>query len=343
MTLIYFILILGITVMFHEFGHYIYAKKFGVYVYEFSIGMGPRLFKWKRKNDETEYSIRLFPIGGYVSLAGEEEERNPDVPKGRTLQEISFFKKFMITIAGVINNFILSIFLLFIIGLFTGYNSSSLVITKVRDDGNAYNAGIVEGDKITKVNHHFVNNDDKLLLELQLAGDDVTLTLENNGQERDVVLKNSKIEVDGQVKYDFGFSLDDHNELGFIAAIKYAFTKFFALFEQMIFILWYLITGKIGLNSLSGPVGIYVIVGTAAKQGFLNIIYLMAYLSLNVGIVNTLPFPAFDGGRAFIYIVEKISGRKIDQRKENIVNTIRFILLMLLMVFVTIKDIFNLI
>lgn len=342
MTLIYFILILGITVMFHEFGHYIYAKKFGIYVYEFSIGMGPRLFKWKRKNDETEYSLRLLPIGGYVSLAGEEEVRNPDIPKGRSLQDIRFIKKFMITIAGVLNNFILAIVLLFIIGLFAGYNNTSLTISQVKEDGSAYGL-IIPGDKIIKVNGHRVNNEDKLLLELQLIKDDVTFTLENNGRTKDVTLKNSKEVKDGTEVYNFGFSLDNNTSKGFIAAVKYAFHKFVSLFEQMIFILWYLITGKIGINSLSGPVGIYVLVGTVAKQGFLNIIYLMAYISLNVGIINILPFPAFDGGRAFIYIIEKISGKKIKQKTENIINSIGLIILMLLMVYVTINDIFNLI
>ena len=343
MTLVYFILILGITVMFHEFGHYLYAKKFGVYVYEFSIGMGPRLFKWKRKNDETEYSIRLLPIGGYVSLAGEEETRNPDIPEGRNLQDISFIKKFMITVAGVINNFILAFFLLFIIGLFAGYNSTSLVIDTVKQDGNAFNAGIVKGDKIVKVNNHFVNNEDKLLLELQLVKDDITFTLENNGVTRNVTLKNTKEVIDGRETYNFGFSLEDSTTKGFIPAIKYAAHKFVSLFEEMIFILGYLITGKIGLNSLSGPVGIFVLVGTVAKQGFLNVIYLMAYISLNVGIINILPFPAFDGGRAFMYVIEKISGKKIKQKAENIINTVGLAVLMILMVYVTINDIFNLV
>ena len=107
MTLIYFILVLGITILIHEFGHFIFAKKAGVHCYEFSIGMGPRLFKWNRKNDETDYSIRLFPIGGYVAMAGESTEMDPDVPKKNHLQHKTWWQRFSIMFAGVLFNYFL--------------------------------------------------------------------------------------------------------------------------------------------------------------------------------------------------------------------------------------------
>ena len=119
MTLIYFILILGVIILIHEFGHFIFAKKAGIYVYEFSIGMGPRIFKWTRKNDETEYSIRLIPIGGFVQMAGEEIEDDPEVPKDKKFSVKTFGQKFMTVIAGIMNNFLLAIFLFFLIALFT--------------------------------------------------------------------------------------------------------------------------------------------------------------------------------------------------------------------------------
>ena len=107
MTIIYFILILGITIMIHELGHFIFAKKAGVYVYEFSLGMGPKLFKFKRKNDETEYSIRLFPIGGFVSMAGEDMEDEGNIPKEKQLINKKWYQRFLTIIAGIVFNFLL--------------------------------------------------------------------------------------------------------------------------------------------------------------------------------------------------------------------------------------------
>lgn len=344
MTFIYFVLILGITVLFHEFGHYIVAKWSGVYVYEFSIGMGPRIFKWKSKNGETEYSLRILPIGGFVSLAGEEEEENKDIPKGRSLRDIRLLKKVLITIAGVFNNFLLAIFLLFIVGLFAGYTNPKPIIESVEENTSAYNAGIQSNDKIVGLNGHFVNNYDKLILELQtIKSEDIVLTIERENKKQDVNVTAVKEEVDGNVTYHIGFLLKQDTEHGFFAAVKYAFAKFASLVEQMVFILVYLFGGRIALNSLSGPVGIYMLVGTVAKTGFINIIYLMAYLSLNVGIINILPVPAFDGGRLFIYFIEKIRGKKLSQKTENMINGVGLILLMLLMAYVTFNDIFKII
>ena len=343
MTLVYFILILGIVIMIHEFGHYLMAKKAGVYVYEFSIGMGPRLFKWKRKNDETEYSIRILPIGGYVQLAGEEGTPDKKIPKGTRLQDKTALQNLLIMGAGVFNNFLLALFLLFIIGLSLGYTNDKPIISTVKEDSPAYLAGLEVGDRIIKLNNHHINNIDKLLLELTVLKDDnITLTIKRNDEIKDVKLNVAKEEENGSVSYVMGFTIDDTNTKGFFPAIKYAFTKFGSLVEQMVFILIYLFSGKLAVNNLSGPVGIYVLVGTVAKQGLINLVYLTAYLSLNVGIINILPFPAFDGGRIFLLLIEKISGKKLNEKIENLVNTIGFILLMILMLYVTFNDILHL-
>ncbi len=343
MTLIYFILILGITIMIHEFGHYLMAKKAGVYVYEFSIGMGPRLFKWKRKNDETEYSIRALPIGGYVQLAGEEGTPDKKIPKGSRLQDKNTLQNILIMCAGVFNNFLLALFLLFIVGLFTGYTNQKPIISTVKEDGPAAIAGLEAGDRIIKLNNHSINNVDKLLLELSIIkNDNITLTIKRGNEIKDVNLTATKVEENGTTSFKVGFTLDDTNVKGFFGAVKYAFTKFASLVEQMVFILIYLFSGKLALNNLSGPVGIYVLVGTVAKQGLLNLVYLMAYLSLNVGIINILPFPAFDGGRVFLLLIQKITGKKVNEKVENAINTIGFILLMILMLYVTFNDILHL-
>ena len=138
MTLIYFILILGVIILIHEFGHFIFAKKAGIYVYEFSIGMGPRIFKWTRKNDETEYSIRLIPIGGFVQMAGEEIEDDPEVPKDKKFSVKTFGQKFMTVIAGIMNNFLLAIFLFFLIALFNGAPQNKAIVGEISEDYPAY-------------------------------------------------------------------------------------------------------------------------------------------------------------------------------------------------------------
>ena len=130
LTIIYFIFILGVTVFIHELGHFLFAKKFGVYVYEFSLGMGPRLFKFNRKNDETDYCIRLFPIGGYVQMAGEEVEVDEKIPKEKRLQSKKWYQRLLIMVAGVMNNFILAIVVLFIVGLVNGVTLDSRFISE---------------------------------------------------------------------------------------------------------------------------------------------------------------------------------------------------------------------
>ena len=163
-TILAFIFILGVTVTVHEFGHFIFAKRAGIYVYEFSIGMGPRLFKFNRENDETDYSIRLLPIGGYVRMAGEDIEVDKNIPKDKQLQSKTWLQRFLTMVAGVMFNFLLAIVVLFIIALINGVTLDATKISK------SSIPGLEEGDKIVSVNGHFVNNYDKLALELSVAG-----------------------------------------------------------------------------------------------------------------------------------------------------------------------------
>lgn len=422
MTIIYFILILGITVFIHEFGHFIFAKKFGVHVYEFSIGMGPKLFKFKRKNDETDYCIRLLPIGGFVQMAGEEVEVDENIPEDKRLGSKPALQRLIIMVAGVMMNFLLAIVLLFFIGLFNTVSTNNVYI----DDSTL--KGISDGDKIVKINGHFVNNYDKLALEMSIAEDnDFEMTVKDkNGKEKVVTvnpiavgesnliygydygfkiasddgnlivdeseIKDLKdglkiISIDGKeisdytellktldnisdkfvlgyedakgnddtividIKenkddtlngYSYGFYITGTKEKGFFAAIKYAFLKFFSTIEQMIFTVFYLITGKISLSMMAGPVGIYNVVSVYSQYGISQIISLLCLICINVGFINILPLPAFDGGHVLFIIIEKIRGKKVDPKVENIVHNIGFILLMILMVIITYNDILRL-
>ena len=205
LTIIYFIFILGITVFIHELGHFLFAKKFGVHVYEFSIGMGPRLFKFNRKGDETDYCIRLFPIGGYVQMAGEEVEVDESIPKEKRLQSKKWYQRLLIMVAGVMNNFLLAIVVLFIVALVNGVTLDSRYI------GENYISNLQEGDKIVSINGKFVNNYDKLALELAVVGEnDFTMTVENNGKKREVKINPIAIGEEYLIYGEkFGFSVDD--------------------------------------------------------------------------------------------------------------------------------------
>ncbi len=344
MTLIYFILILGIVILVHEFGHFIFAKRAGIYVYEFSIGMGPRIFKWTRKNDETEYSIRLIPIGGFVQMAGEEIEDDKSVPKDKKFSSKTFGQQLITCFAGIMNNFILAIVLLFIIALFNGAPQGKPIVGSISKDYPAYTSGLQKGDVILKLDGKNASNTDLLSLELQVhQGKTINLTVDRDGEEKNIILKPKKTLVDGKETYKYGFAINDEVKRGFLPALEYAFSKFFSLIWQMIMIFVYLFTGHLSFASLAGPVGIYGVVGTAAASGLWSLVSLTAYISINVGFINLIPLPAFDGGRIFILLIEKITGKKINPRIENTFHAIGFFLLMLLMVLITYNDIIRMI
>ncbi len=344
MTFIYFILVLGVTVFIHELGHFLFAKKAGVYIYEFSIGMGPRLFKFNRANDETDYSVRLFPIGGFVSMSGEEIEIDEKVPVSQRFQSKSWLQKCLIIIAGVLFNFLLAITLLFMVGLVEGVPLNSPVIESLSEGYPAYNSNLKPGDKIVKINNQKINSTECFFLELELNnGKKINLeVVDKNNQIKKISLEPKKVKDKEKEIYRYGFSLDTSIKTGVLPSLKFAFVKTGNLIEQMVLILKSLITGKLKLNSLAGPVGIYGIVDEVAEGPFINLIYLIAFLSINVGFINIIPFPAFDGGRLLFLIIEKIKGSPINAKMENIIHSIGFSLLILLMLIITYNDILRL-
>lgn len=344
MTIIYFILILGIVVLIHEFGHFIFAKKAGIYVYEFSIGMGPQLFKFHRKNDETEYSIRLLPIGGYVQMAGEDmEEEESDIPKEKQMTNKKWYQRFLTIIAGILFNFLLAIVIFFIVGLVNGVPTDTTTVAEVTKDSAALEAGLQSGDVIKEINGKTILSSDHLMLLVQVNGKEtMDVVVDRDGKEVALEITPKKVEVDDQVTYQYGFSLNNTVVHNFFVAVKYGFTKMFSLLHQMILIIGYLIIGKLSLSSLAGPVGIYTVVEQSAEAGLMSLVYLVGFLSLNVGFINLLPIPAFDGGRILFLIIEKIKGSRVNPKVENTIHAIGFIFLMILMVLITYNDIMRL-
>lgn len=334
MTIIYFILVLSITIFVHELGHFLFAKKAGIYVYEFCIGMGPRIFKWKRKNDETEYGIRLFPIGGFCSMAGESVEIDEKVPENRRMQSKTWLQRFLTVIGGVLFNFIFAFIILFIVGLINGAPNTKPIVSEVVDNSAAAISGLEENMVITKINGVKVKTVDRLLIEYQVAyGKELKLETSDGKEITITPIKNE------DESYSYGFALDNTITKGLGAGISYAFNKFTSLISQMFVIIGYLFTGKLSLSSLSGPIGIFNIVGESAKAGIINIIYLIGYLSINVGFINLLPIPAFDGGRILFLLIELVRRKPVSAKIENTIHSIGFVLLMALMIVITYNDI----
>ncbi len=339
------ILMLGIIILIHECGHFLFAKLFHVHIYQFSIGMGPVIWTHKGK-DKVDYNLRAFPIGGFVQMAGEVYEDDQNIDKSKFMCNKPWLQRLLILVAGVTFNFILAIIILFCLALFNGSSVAKPIVSEVLDGYPIKEAGIVVGDKITYINGYKITNWDKaqIVLVMKSKDDIYEFTIEHeNGEVEDynITPKTEKDEDGNEVK-KFGVAVEAKENKGLFNAIKYSFEKFGTIISSMALTIWGLLSGKIALGALSGPVGMYEVVGQSLQLGFVNIIYLVAFLSINVGFINILPFPAFDGGHVLFMIIEKIKGSPVNQKIENMVHTIGFILILLLMLYITIMDVIKL-
>lgn len=345
LTLILFFFILGVLITIHEFGHFMAAKKCGVHIYEFSIGMGPLIWKHMGK-DKIQYSLRALPIGGYCQMAGEVGEDDPKIKKEKFLCNRPWWQRIIVLCAGVFNNFVLAIIILFISALIWGGNSTEPVIGEVLDNSPMQKAGAKSGDLILSVNGKKAKTWDSIQLYLLMEDKDNVYELEVKRADGKI----EKLEVTPEIKEEdgnkirvYGVKMDIKKEYGFMNSLKYAFKKFKSVYESMFTVITGLFTGKFSVKSLSGPVGIYSVVDESAKLGIEQVLYLMAFLSINLGFVNLLPFPAFDGGHVLFVIIEMIKGSKVNPKLEGIFHTVGFILIFLLMIIITIQDIIRLI
>lgn len=328
LTFVVSIIVFGLLIGIHEAGHLIAAKLNGIKVHEFAIGMGPKLFSFS--TSETEYSLRLIPIGGYCKMEGEDEESHDE----RAFCNKAPWRKFTVIVAGAIMNLILGFVALCIL-----LGSSQQIVTPTV--GNtipgkpAENAGIITGDRIVKLNNTKINiHSDISFFLSRNNGEEVKVTVDRNGEK--VTLFVTPYEEDGA--YYFGYHpLVENNS--FISTLKQSFyTEIFI--SKVIFVTFgELFSGKISIKESSGPVGIVTEIGKAAKMGFMNIVYLVALISINLGLFNLLPLPALDGGRAVFCLFEMITKKKVPTNVEGAIHSIGFIILLLLMLFVTYNDV----
>ena len=345
--------ILGIIILVHEFGHFIWAKTFGVHIYEFSIGMGPLLHTHKGKKDGINYNIRAIPIGGFVSMAGEVydsgevDENNKKIKKDKLMCNKKWWQRLIILVAGVVNNFILAIVILFIYTLIWGGGAITPKVLNVVEDKPAAAAGLKSGDVITSINGYNVSSWDKAQIILYYKNTNEYYTFEvkhTDGTKEEIKIKPEiiKDEETGAESKLFGIQIDAEDTSNVFKSFVYSIRKFNSIISSMVYTIWGLISGKIGLSALSGPVGIYEAVGETINYGINYFLYILAFLSINVGFINILPFPAFDGGHVLFLIIEKIKGSPVNAKIENTCHLIGFILVLLFMIVVTISDIIKL-
>ena len=331
-TIISSIIIFLLVILIHEFGHFIVAKRNGVSVLEFSIGMGPKLFQ--RESNGTLYSLRVLPVGGYCQLEGEDEEN--DSPN--SLNNQSPLVRLKVILAGAIMNFILAFILLI---LLMSVSRVSTEVSGVIKDSPAYSSGIQTGDQIVSINGENVSDGEELLKSIKESQGDLNIGVIRDSQSKNIKvtprLENNirKIGVNFQEEYNIkNFSI--------VKGFKKGLITFLNLTGMLYKFLGMLITGQLGLGGVSGPVGVVKEIGNAAKTGVANLIFLLAYININLGVFNLLPIPALDGGRAIFILIEMIFGKKISEEKEGYIHMVGLILLLALIAIVTIKDVIKL-
>lgn len=347
LSILFAILIFSFLIFIHEFGHFITAKLSGVQVNEFSMFMGPAI--WKRQIGETLYSIRCIPIGGYCAMEGEDQETdNP-----RSFQKAAWWKRLIILLAGAFMNFVAGLLILTIVYMPSqGYVAP--VISEFEDYATVDDYGLQIGDRFVEIDGDKVllMNDVSLLLMLN-EGDYHDLVVERNGAL--ITLENFHLErhevpqEDGSTAMLCGFSYGQVVEFTFGSKLQYVWYTAVDWVRTVFWSLEMLITGQAGLSDMSGPVGIVgqmtdVAAGSeTVLDAVLNLLYFGAFIAVNLAVMNLLPIPALDGGRAVALLlttaVEAIIHKKINPKYEGYIHAAGMILLLLLMAVIMFKDV----
>lgn len=316
-------------VLVHEFGHFAVAKLSGIKVNEFSIGMGPKLFQFKKK--ETDYSIRLLPLGGFVAMEGEDESSQDP----RSYKNAKAYKRFLTILAGPLMN-LLTAFLIFLI-IFFNTGAATTTVGEVDPTMPAFKSGLKSEDKIVKVNGKKTPTFSYVSKYINQSSANVDLTVIRDGKELEI--KNIEPVNHNNTKV-IGFTTRVSNH--FADIVRDSFFRVIFIIHTLWETLAMLFTGKLGMKALSGPVGVIKEVGTAAKMGFETLMMFLAVISINLGFFNLLPIPALDGSKLLFIIIEKIIGRPLNEKIEEKITIAGFALLLALIVIVSIKDIINL-
>ena len=338
MNIIIAILIFGIIIIVHEFGHFLIAKKNGIQVDEFCIGLGPTIIG--KQVGDTFYSIKLLPFGG-ACMMGEDEER----PGENAFNNKSVWARMAVIFGGPFFNFILAfVFSLIVIGM-SGVDIPK--ISQVENNSPAYESGIKAGDIMTKVDGKKIHNyrEFSYYMYLDYAGDKIPITIVRDGEEKNIEV--TPMYNKERSQYMIGITWSGYQKVNPLKTLEYSFREVGLQVKITLKSVKMLVSQKLGVKDLSGPVGIVKTVGDqytqAAAYGLKTVFLKMAnwiiLISANLGVMNLLPLPALDGGRLLFLIIEAITGKAVPQNMEALVHTAGLILLMLLMVIVMYQDI----
>jgi regulator of sigma E protease len=334
-----------VLVLIHEFGHFIVAKRIGVRVEKFSFGFGPKLFSVKK--GETEYLISAIPLGGYVKMSGDEPGETLTGDRKEFLSR-KISERFNIIFAGPLLNYILA-FLIFSVIFMFGSPTLTTEVGSLLSDYPAAKSGILVGDKVTQVDGKDVKYWENMtvLIHNHLEGP-VRLKIERSGKPMELQIQ----PVVREVKDIFGKTNRiallgiapsqkiENVRYGFIESFGMGFKKLADLTVITYKALWSIVTGRMSLKeSMTGPIGIFIITGKAAQMGFIYLLHLMGLLSASLAIFNLLPLPVLDGGHILFLIIEKLRGRPLSMKSQEVISNVGVAFLILLTVFIFYSDI----
>jgi regulator of sigma E protease len=349
-SLFAFLVVLGILIFFHEFGHFLIARLFGVGVEKFSLGFGPRLIG--KKIGLTDYRLSLVPLGGYVKMVGEEpdEELDPNlVPISFTHKSV--LKRFLIVFAGPFFNVLLAVLIFFVISWTTGILILKPAVGSVKEGSPAFAAGFKKGDLITAINAEPVETWEEMAERIGRSKGQ-TLEISVRRPEEAVVLtvtpemiSSKNLLGENIQRYVIGIGTageTDSKELTLFEAVTESFRQTYAIVELMIVIVAKLLTGGISMDTVGGPIMIAQMAGDQAKAGISSLFQFIAVISVNLAVINLLPIPVLDGGHLLFFLIEAVMGRPVNLKVREIAQQVGMVILIMLMILVFYNDIVRL-
>ena len=345
-TLISFVILLGVLIFVHEFGHFLAARIAGVGVLKFSLGFGPKIVS--KKIGETEYALSWIPLGGFVKLLGESgnEELSPEDEK-RSFYKQAVWKRMLIVLAGPVFNFLLAI-LIFIIVYMYGLPNITSVVGEVQKEGAAMEAGMMSGDKIISIGGQKIVFWEDIKSAIAGSKDkNVEIIVERGTEKKNLSVKpklSKSKNIFGEEEYRYLIGVSPAGDMVVERknpwdAITASLNKTWEISRLTIISVVKIIEGVVSPRTLGGPIFIAQVAGAQVKEGIIPFILFMAILSINLGVINLFPIPVLDGGHIFFYLIEIVTRREISMKVKEMAQQIGFAVLLMLMLFVIFIDI----
>lgn len=331
-TILASVIIFGILIFFHEFGHYFAAKRAGIGVLEFAIGFGPKLISFKK--DGTRYSFRIIPLGGFCRLVGEEPE---EAEQENSFQNKSLKDRLAVIAAGPVMNFVLAALLFFLILFIFGIPTNGL--GEVLPESRAARAGLQPGDVILAIDGREVKSWENIVQTINNSSDKMLIfTIERDGEIKEIGVTPRK---DPQTERGLIGIAPQIKKYVFFSSLRLAVSNTWWFTRLIVVNVAQMFSGQ-APPDVAGPIGIVQMVGEVAQTGISNLMALAAILSIHLGLINLLPIPALDGSRLVFFLIEGVRGKPIDPDKESLIHLIGFAFLIFLTIIIAFKDLVRL-